>query len=90
YPSSKTCSNCGHLKTDLSLSDRMYSCSHCGLVLDRDYNASLNLVKHLVGKALTEFTPVDMTALLADLKTNQLVTSMVETGIQQKSHALSL
>ncbi|WP_240332433.1 hypothetical protein [Helicobacter suis] len=50
----------------------------------------MNLVKHLVGKALTEFTPVDMTALLADLKTNQLVTSMVETGIQQKSHALSL
>ncbi|WP_163556365.1 RNA-guided endonuclease InsQ/TnpB family protein [Helicobacter suis] len=90
YPSSKTCSDCGHLKTDLSLSDRVYSCSHCGLVLDRDYNASLNLVKHLVGKALTEFTPADMTALLADLKTNQLVTSMVETGIQQKSHALSL
>nr|WP_240333339.1 transposase [Helicobacter suis] len=54
YPSSKTCSGCGHLKTDLSLSDRVYSCSHCGLVLDRDYNASLNLVKHLVGKALTE------------------------------------
>ncbi len=68
----------------------MYSCSHCGLVLDRDYNASLNLVKHLVGKALSRISLADMTALLPDLKTNQLVTSMVETGIQQKSHALSL
>lgn len=43
YPSSKRCSRCGHLKTDLKLSDRVYRCSQCGLEIDRDYNAALNL-----------------------------------------------
>ncbi len=43
YPSSKTCSQCGNHKKDLKLSDRKYICSECGLILDKDYNASLNL-----------------------------------------------
>ena len=42
YPSSKTCSNCGNVKSDLKLSDRVYTCD-CGLEIDRDYNASLNI-----------------------------------------------
>ena len=43
YPSSKTCSICGSIKHDLKLKDRIYKCSHCGAIIDRDYNASLNL-----------------------------------------------
>jgi putative transposase len=43
YASSKTCSRCGHIKRDLKLSDRAYECTECGLVIDRDYNAALNL-----------------------------------------------
>ena len=43
YASSKTCSRCGHVKKDLKLSDRVYECTECGLVIDRDYNATLNL-----------------------------------------------
>lgn len=43
YPSSKLCSVCGHKKTDLKLSDRTYHCEHCGVEIDRDYNASMNL-----------------------------------------------
>ena len=42
YPSSKTCSNCGEIKKDLKLSDRIYKCD-CGLTIDRDLNASINL-----------------------------------------------
>ncbi|AHM57742.1 transposase IS605 OrfB family (plasmid) [Peptoclostridium acidaminophilum DSM 3953] len=42
YPSSKTCSECGAHKKDLKLSERTYKCS-CGLVIDRDLNASINL-----------------------------------------------
>ncbi|HFD8691639.1 transposase [Clostridium perfringens] len=42
YPSSKTCSQCGEIKKDLKLSDRVYKCS-CGFVIDRDLNASINL-----------------------------------------------
>lgn len=43
YPSSKTCHNCGCIKADLKLSDRTYHCNECGYIMDRDYNASLNL-----------------------------------------------
>lgn len=42
YPSSKRCIKCGRIKTDLTLSDRIYVCV-CGNVIDRDYQASMNL-----------------------------------------------
>ena len=45
YPSSKTCSQCGKVKNDLKLKDRVYKCD-CGLVIDRDLNASINLSKY--------------------------------------------
>src|SRR5256886_29555 len=43
YPSSKTCHECGWIKEDLTLADRVFICEQCGVVLDRDYNASLNI-----------------------------------------------
>ena len=43
YPSSKICSNCGNKKNNLRLSDRIYHCDHCGLTIDRDLNAAINL-----------------------------------------------
>lgn len=43
FASSKICSNCGHKKERLSLSERVYNCEHCGLKIDRDLNAALNL-----------------------------------------------
>ena len=43
YPSSKTCSNCGTVKAKLSLSERVYHCEECGLVIDRDLNAAINI-----------------------------------------------
>ena len=43
YPSSKTCSGCGTVKTKLALSEREYRCEACGLVIDRDRNAAVNL-----------------------------------------------
>ncbi|MFR1315371.1 MAG: RNA-guided endonuclease InsQ/TnpB family protein [Clostridium perfringens] len=42
YPSSKTCSQCGKVKKDLKLKDRIYRCD-CGFTIDRDLNASINL-----------------------------------------------
>jgi len=45
FPSSKTCSNCGNIKKDLTLKDREYNCSSCGLSIDRDYNAALNILR---------------------------------------------
>ena len=45
FPSSKLCSYCGNIKKDLKLSDRIYRCE-CGNVIDRDYQAALNLKKY--------------------------------------------
>lgn len=45
YPSSKLCSCCNNIKHDLKLKDRTYKCNYCNLEIDRDYNASLNLMK---------------------------------------------
>lgn len=44
YPSSKTCSNCGCVKDKLSLSERTYHCEECGFTIDRDLNASINIL----------------------------------------------
>ena len=43
YPSSKTCSGCGNVKEELKLSERTYKCDSCGLEIDRDLNASINI-----------------------------------------------
>lgn len=47
YPSSKTCSGCGQVKAELKLSERVYHCENtdCGLVVDRDTNAAVNLAR---------------------------------------------
>jgi putative transposase len=45
FASSKTCSGCGKVKVDLTLSDRMYSCIDCAMVIDRDLNAAINLAR---------------------------------------------
>lgn len=45
YPSSKTCSSCGTTKSALKLSDRTYRCDECGLEMDRDLNAAVNLAR---------------------------------------------
>ena len=44
YPSSKTCHHCGHVKEDLSLEDRYYTCPNCGELIDRDLNAAKNIL----------------------------------------------
>ncbi len=46
FPSSKTCSGCGTIDGELALADRVYHCSSCGLVLDRDVNAAINLARY--------------------------------------------
>jgi len=45
FPSSKICSNCGNIKKDLILKDNEYQCGSYGANIDRDYNASLNILR---------------------------------------------
>ena len=84
YPSSKTCSHCGSIKSNLPLSQRVYVCDECGYTIDRDLNASINLAK--LGRVPPEVTPAEITAMLDDLVINNIATSIVETGIQRKSY----
>ena len=43
YPSSKTCNHCGYVNKNLKLSDRQWVCPDCGEIIERDYNAALNI-----------------------------------------------
>ena len=58
FPSSKTCSACGCIKDTLSLAERVFECAACGLRIDRDLNAALNLEQ--LGRASAEVTTTDM------------------------------
>ena len=64
YPSSKRCSRCGQVKPDLTLNEREYHCAYCGLVIDRDLNAAINLEQLLypwseLPRVPREVTPVE-------------------------------
>ena len=80
---SQECSGCGNIKHDLKLSDRTYHCNACGLSIDRDLNAAINIerkgmekIKELMylGRGTPEVTPVETGDLLA------MATPVAETG----------
>jgi putative transposase len=47
YPSSKTCSHCGHIQ-DMPLKERVFDCEKCHIQIDRDLNAAINLSKRFL------------------------------------------
>jgi putative transposase len=57
FPSSKTCSSCGAVKAKLGLHERAYHCERCGLVIDRDLNAAINLARHALAQTMGEIAP---------------------------------
>jgi len=77
FRSSKKCSGCGHVKEKLSLSEREYVCEECGLVIDRDTNAAINILAEALFIELNnrfhtdiarrKFTPADLVALASSL-----------------------
>ena len=66
FPSSKTCSGCGEIKSDLDLTTRFYLCGKCGLNIDRDLNAAINLARRL---------PKDPSAAVLSVPTRALLLS---------------
>lgn len=57
FPSSKTCSGCGHVKKEMDLSQRTYSCRSCELTISRDLNAAINLARWS-SKVSTPIAPI--------------------------------
>ncbi len=78
---SQKCSKCGNIKDDMKLSDRIYHCGVCGLAMDRDLNAAIN-IRNMgltkIGRGTPEFTPVEIGALPGR------ATSVIETGSPQR------
>lgn len=91
YPSSKTCSCCGHIYKGLSLNEREWTCPQCNTYHDRDVNAAVNILNEgmkLVGSCTTEFTLVDYPTMddrsAMDLKSSDRVKQEVnkEQGLK--------
>ena len=80
YPSSKTCSSCGYIKPELSLSERSYVCEDCGMVLDRDLNAAINLRMVAVSSIDTQNAYGERSAGLFNGTSE---TALVEVGTNQ-------
>lgn len=77
YPSSKTCHNCGYINKELKLSNRQWICPQCGEIIERDYNAALNILDEglrKIGSSTTEFTLVDY-PLMDDRLNNEALKS---------------
>ena len=80
YPSSKTCSNCGCVKDKLLLSERTYHCTECGYIIDRDLNASINILK--AGLKMIEATD----AIAGTSLKNQSLRSSKKTQIKSEKN----
>jgi putative transposase len=92
FLSSKKCSGCGHVKETLSLSEREYVCENCGLVIDRDLNAAINLRNYALnqlGMACPEVTPADTGALAYSSSIGVSETIVDEAGISVSTHKCS-
>ena len=86
YPSSKTCHNCGYVNKQLRLSDRKWKCPQCGSIVERDYNAALNILDdgiRIIGSSTTEFTLVDYPTMDDKLSNKALKSS---GRLKQENH----
>ena len=81
YPSSKTCSNCGCVKESLKLSERTYHCDECGFTIDRDLNASINILN----TGLKQIEATDATAETS-LKNQSLWSSKTSLDSLEKNY----
>ena len=85
YPSSKTCSHCGSVKQTLKLTERTYICSSCGLEIDRDLNASLNLCR--LGSSTVSSTGINVCGVLNQTK---VATAKSDTMKQKANRSLQM
>ena len=78
YPSSKRCSQCGQIRATLDLGTRVYICDHCGQMIDRDLNATINLEQLTTGSSPERYACKESVS-----PEDQAV--LVEAGTEQQS-----
>ena len=85
YPSSKICSHCGSIKHNLKLTERTYICNDCGLEIDRDLNASLNLCR--LGSSTVSSTGINACRVLNQTKVAKAKSGTVKQEINRSLRA---
>ena len=96
YPSSKTCSKCGRVKAKLPLNERVYRCDGCGLVMDRDLNAAINIrvagsapeTQNARGGDISRADTTSGNADLGETRTKQPLASGVRLGAGARKDTL--
>jgi putative transposase len=78
YPSSKRCSRCGNIQATLDLGTREYICDYCGLMIDRDLNAAINLEQLTTGSSPERYA-------CGESVSPGYQAVLVETGTEQQS-----
>ena len=85
YPSSKTCHNCGYVNKELRPNDREWKCPQCGSIVEKNYNAALNILDdgiRIIGSSTTEFMLVDYPTM-----DNKVVAPLKSNGrLKQENH----
>ncbi|WIB65977.1 IS607 family element RNA-guided endonuclease TnpB (plasmid) [Curtobacterium sp. MCBD17_040] len=85
YPSSKTCSGCGSVKAKLTLAEREYVCTTCGMVIDRDLNAAVNLARHAAASVAEESGPDEGSSFVSGGGTQKPQPAAAGTGRSQRN-----
>ena len=76
FPSSKRCVKCGHINSELKITDRIYRCEKCGFEINRDLNAACNLfkyMKNITGWGTSKLTVDEMNKLKADCEKYKII-----------------
>ena len=86
YPSRKTCSQCGVVKATLPLSQRTYTCEDCGLIMDRDLNAAINIQKvaQSCGETKNDHGGTSSDSLVSETSTNEMISKPSNKSLQPK------
>ena len=79
YKSTHICSACGTEHDHMEMDERVFVCHECGVILDRDQNAAINL-RNIIGRDAPESKPADLLQFFTDLQRNGIGCSKIETG----------